>query len=83
MLCSDTLLFLKNFRFLNRILTLSETSFELELEDEKLAKYEYLGLLLMDVTLMPKHNLEEKEQVFLALRVALLERFFLFENSFK
>jgi hypothetical protein len=48
-------------------LILSETSFELELEDEKLAKYEYLGLLLMDVTLMPKYNLEEKEQVFLAL----------------
>jgi hypothetical protein len=34
---------------------------EYELEDEKLTKYEYLGLIYLDLTLMPKYKFEEKD----------------------
>ena len=32
---------------------------ELKLEDEKLSKTEYLGLVTLDITLEPKYNNEE------------------------
>lgn len=39
----------------------SEIPFEIELEDEKLNKYEYLGLILLDITLVPRYLKDEKD----------------------
>ncbi len=40
---------------------LSETSIELELEDEKQTKPEYLGKIFLDLNLVPKYSLNEKD----------------------
>ena len=39
----------------------SEMPFEIELEDEKLNKYEYLGLITLDLTLVPRYLKDEKD----------------------
>jgi hypothetical protein len=40
---------------------LSETSIELELEDEKQTKPEYLGKIFLDLNLIPKYTINEKD----------------------
>lgn len=50
--------FKENFKIYKR-----ETSIQVELEDDKLAKQEYLGVIIMDLTLIPKYTLEEKDVI--------------------
>lgn len=38
------------------------TPVEIELEDTKLAKTEFLGYILLDLTLIPKYTYDEKEK---------------------
>lgn len=54
------------------LFNLSETSMEFELEDEKLNKYEYLGLILIDFTLVPRYINDEKDNSVVSLHFYLI-----------
>lgn len=52
-----------NFLTIRNLFVFYSTAIEYELEDKNLTKNEYLGLILLDLSLIPKYKSDEKEQV--------------------
>ena len=48
---------------LNALIDRSDVSVEMELEDKSLNKSEYLGIISLDLSLIPKYKTDEKELV--------------------